>query len=107
MTKLYHCRVNMLFVRRDGPFLPEELQTLSAMTQAVVDAVGKRHDGTFRCYVEVEPRIRQLALPLRWKKPKRIFVNALSDLFHEHVLMAFIAEVFAVMALTPRHTYQV
>ena len=61
MTKLYHCRVNMLFVRRDGPFLPEELQTLSLMTQAVVDAVGKRHDGTFRCYVEVEPRIRQLA----------------------------------------------
>ena len=61
MTKLYHCRVNMLFVRRDGPFTPDELQSLSLMTQAVVDAVGKRSDGALRCYVEVEPRIRQLA----------------------------------------------
>ena len=45
--------------------------------------------------------------PLRWRKPRRIFVNAQSDLFHKGVPDEFIARVFAVMALTPRHTYQV
>ena len=45
--------------------------------------------------------------PLRWRKPRRIFVNAQSDLFHKDVPDEFIARVFAVMALTPRHTYQV
>lgn len=47
-----------------------------------------------------------LTLPLRWQKPKRIFVNSLSDLFHQDVPDEFIARVFAVMALAPRHTFQ-
>jgi len=45
--------------------------------------------------------------PLRWKQPKRIFVDSMSDLFHELVGMDFIAEVFAVMADCPQHTFQV
>jgi protein gp37 len=45
--------------------------------------------------------------PLRWRKPRRIFVNSMSDLFHEGVPFDFIAAVFGVMAATPRHTYQV
>jgi protein gp37 len=45
--------------------------------------------------------------PLRWRKPRRVFVNSMSDLFHPQVSDEFIAEVFAVMALTRRHTYQV
>lgn len=49
----------------------------------------------------------RLDQPLRWTKPKRIFVNAQSDLFHDNVPDEFIAEVFAVMAVTPRHTFQV
>lgn len=49
----------------------------------------------------------RLDQPLRWRKPRRIFVNAQSDLFHKDVPDEFIARVFAVMALTPRHTYQV
>jgi protein gp37 len=48
----------------------------------------------------------RLEQPLRWKKPKRIFVNSLSDLFHADVPDSFIDRVFAVMALTPQHTYQ-
>ncbi len=48
-----------------------------------------------------------LIQPLRWKKPRRIFVNSMSDLFHESVPDDFIDKVFAVMALTPQHTYQV
>lgn len=45
--------------------------------------------------------------PLRWKKPRRIFVNSMSDLFHESVPDAWIDRVFAVMALSPHHTFQV
>ncbi|SEB77771.1 DUF5131 family protein [Rhodobacter sp. 24-YEA-8] len=48
-----------------------------------------------------------LDLPLRWKKPRRIFVNSTSDLFHESVPDDWIDRVFAVMALCPRHTFQV
>lgn len=45
--------------------------------------------------------------PLRWKKPRRIFVNSLSDLFHPRVSDETIARIFAVMALAPQHTFQV
>lgn len=45
--------------------------------------------------------------PLRWKKPKRIFVNSMSDLFHESVPDEWIELIFAVMALAPQHTFQV
>lgn len=45
--------------------------------------------------------------PLRWKKPRLIFVNSMSDLFHEGVPDSFIDRVFAVMALSPQHTFQV
>lgn len=48
-----------------------------------------------------------LDLPLRWRKPRRIFVNSMSDLFHDDVPDSFVANVFSVMARTPRHTYQV
>jgi protein gp37 len=45
--------------------------------------------------------------PMRWKNPRRIFVCAHGDLFHESVPDHWIDRVFAVMALTPRHTFQV
>jgi protein gp37 len=47
-----------------------------------------------------------VSLPLRWTKPRRIFVNSMSDLFHDDVPPRFIAEVFSVMARTPQHTFQ-
>jgi len=47
-----------------------------------------------------------LDLPRRWATPRLIFVDSMSDLFHPNVSAAFIARVFAVMAETPRHTYQ-
>jgi len=49
----------------------------------------------------------QLQLPLRWAQPRRIFVNSMSDLFHEAVPEAFIQEVFAIMARAPWHIFQV
>jgi protein gp37 len=45
--------------------------------------------------------------PLSWRKPRRVFVNSMSDLFHEDVPFEFIDRVLAVMALAPRHTFQV
>jgi protein gp37 len=49
----------------------------------------------------------RLAEPLGWRKPRRVFVNSMSDLFHEAVPFDFIDRVFAVMALCPRHAFQV
>jgi protein gp37 len=49
----------------------------------------------------------QLEAPLRWKKPRRIFVNSMSDLFHEKVPDSYLDEVFAVMGLASQHTFQV
>jgi protein gp37 len=49
----------------------------------------------------------RLELPLRWKRPRRIFVNSMSDLFHERVPDEFIRRVFDVMAQADWHTFQV
>lgn len=51
-----------------------------------------------------EDRLEQ---PLHWKKPRMIFVNSMSDLFHEDVPFEFIDKIFDVMVTTPRHTYQI
>lgn len=45
--------------------------------------------------------------PLRWIRPRIVFVNSMSDLFHESVPDEFIDQVFAVMALAKQHTFQV
>lgn len=49
----------------------------------------------------------RLDQPLRWTKPRRVFVNSMSDLFHDGVDDRFIARVFAVMAHADRHTFQI
>ncbi|MYA70707.1 phage Gp37/Gp68 family protein [Candidatus Poribacteria bacterium] len=48
-----------------------------------------------------------LNAPLKWKKPRRIFVNSMSDLFHEKVELSDIQKVFAVMEKADRHQFQV
>lgn len=48
-----------------------------------------------------------LDIPKRWKSPRTVFVNSMSDLFHEDVPLEFIRKVFRVMAETPRHRYQI
>lgn len=49
----------------------------------------------------------RLEEPLHWKKPRRIFVCDMGDLFHEDVLDSTLVQIFATMLATPRHTYQV
>jgi protein gp37 len=48
-----------------------------------------------------------LNIPFTWKKPKVVFVNSMSDLFHPDIPVEFIKSVFAVMNKTPQHIYQV
>ena len=48
-----------------------------------------------------------LQQPYKWKKPRKIFVNSMSDCFHESVKDEWLDRFFAVAALTPRHTYQI
>jgi protein gp37 len=48
-----------------------------------------------------------LDLPKRWREPRLIFVNSMSDLFHEHVPEEFIQRVFATMRDCPQHTFQI
>lgn len=48
-----------------------------------------------------------LEIPLRWRKPRKIFVNSMSDLFHEGVSTSFILDVWKVMKSTPQHHYQI
>lgn len=50
---------------------------------------------------------KALEIPQRWSSPRTIFVNSMSDLFHEDVPLSFVKDVFAVMHDTPRHTYQI
>ena len=49
---------------------------------------------------------QELKRPYTWKKPKIVFVNSMSDLFHHEVPVEFIKEVFKVMNETPQHNYQ-
>lgn len=60
-----------------------------------------------RKFTDVQCHPEKLDQPLRWTKPRRIFVNSMSDLFHEDVPFEFIASVFAIMGVTTRHTYQI
>jgi protein gp37 len=66
---------------------------------------GTESDGAWTGQVNLlEDRLNQ---PLRWAKPRRIFVNSQSDLFHDQVPDEFVARVFAVMAAARHHTFQV
>lgn len=68
----------------------------------VLNGRGDRH---FNGVVRTVPEA--LEIPLRWRKPRMIFVNSMSDLFHKDVPFEFIDQVFAVMALCPQHTFQI
>jgi len=48
-----------------------------------------------------------LSVPLSWARPRKVFVNSMSDLFHADVPADFVARVWETMRVTPRHTYQI
>lgn len=49
----------------------------------------------------------RLSEPYRWRKPRRVFVNSMSDLFHEQMSINYLQQIFQVMRKTPQHTYQI
>lgn len=61
----------------------------------------------YRNGFEVTLHPDQLTLPLRWKVPRKIFVNSMSDLFHEAIPDDFIKQVFDVMAKADWHVFQI
>ena len=68
----------------------------------VLDKRGRRRfNGVVRCHEKA------LAIPLKWKKGKMIFVNSMSDLFHKDVPLEFIKKVFDVIRRCPQHVFQV
>lgn len=64
---------------------------------------GHPYEGGFA----VQPRPERLKQPLSWKKPRTIFVNSMSDIFHEQVKDEFILEIFEIMAEASWHNFQV
>ena len=56
---------------------------------------------------EVRVHPSELTRPYKWKKPRVVFVNSMSDLFHKEVPLKFIKQVFKVMNENPQHTFQV
>ena len=97
-------------------------------TWNVATGCTKISDGCLNCYITRTPPFRmghrrfdqsgiggstdvqlhedRLTHPLRWSSPRKVFVCSLADLFHEDVPDAYLARVFAVMALAPQHTFQ-
>lgn len=80
-------------------------QNCYAATQA------ERFRGTPGDYFEngfdLQLRPRKLHEPLRWRKPRLVFVNSMSDLFHDSIPDDYVAHVFAVMQSSPTHTFQI
>ncbi len=77
------------------------------MSPQHVGLTVKPADGPTDWTGEVREVPHLLDQPLRWKRPRRIFVNSLSDLFHPDVNDGFIARVFAVAAIASQHTFQI
>jgi protein gp37 len=78
---------------------------LKAMGQPKYQRDGDPRTSGLGFGVTVHPA--ELEVPRRWRRPRVIFVNSMSDLFHPQVSADFVARVFEVMAATPQHTYQV
>src|SRR5262249_53764417 len=80
---------------------------LSAMGAEKYEGLTRRSGGRAVWTGRIFCDGRSLSFPSNWSRPRMIFVNSMSDLFHEDVPASFIASVWRVMETTPRHTYQI
>jgi protein gp37 len=80
---------------------------LEAMGQTKYAGTTKKVNGLSVWTGKINLADDALAIPLKRSKPTMWFVNSMSDLFHKDVPFEYIDKVFAVMALTPQHTYQI
>jgi len=72
---------------------------------------SKRHAGRFGYPADEPFRVTlhpdRMDMPMKWKKPWRVFVNSMSDLFHPDVPFEFIAKVYDIIKQCPKHTFQI
>lgn len=95
-----HCYAEGVAARFWASQYPEIVDTAAAAVAG--EAISRPRE-----FTDVMTHEDRLLEPLKWRKPSRIFVNSMSDLFHEDVPDEFIDRVFAVMALAPQHTFQI
>lgn len=89
-----HCYAERVAARFSGPGQPYE-------GLVTIGEKGARWNGRVRIVRE------HLSDPLRWRRPRRVFVNSMSDLFHESIPFNEVAAIFGVMAAAREHTFQV
>jgi protein gp37 len=80
---------------------------LDAMGMEKYRGLTRKSGGRAKWTGKISLDHRSLSIPASWSKPRRVFVNSMSDLFHSDVPAKFIADVWKVMGETPRHTYQI
>jgi protein gp37 len=90
-----HCYAEVVAARFSGP------------GQAYAGLARRTSKGEARWTGKIMFVEKHLNDPLRWRKPQRIFVNSMSDLFHERVTDEQLDRIYAVMTLATRHTFQV
>lgn len=92
-----HCYAEGVARRFSGPGQPYE-----GLVRLDADGKAKAQwNGTVRVISE------HLGDPLRWTRPRLVFVNSMSDLFHENLAFEAIASIFGVMYASPQHTFQI
>lgn len=80
---------------------------LAAMGVPKYHGLTRKSGGRSKWTGAVRPDMASLDVPLRWKKPRMVFVNSMSDLFHDRVPDAFISQVWGVMERASYHTFQI
>jgi protein gp37 len=96
-----HCYAERVAARFSGPGQPYEGLAILKREPGEETAGDPRWTGEVRFIPEL------LNQPLRWKRPRRIFVNSMSDLFHEKTDVGWIDQICAAMLVCPHHTFQV
>jgi protein gp37 len=109
-----NCYAEVMAARFSKPGQWGEGLARTVKVATVTSAMGKSEDALkipfrsdHRWTGKVVLHEAALDRPLRWRRPRLIFVNSTSDLFHESVPDDWIDRVFAVMSLCPQHTFQV
>lgn len=91
-----NCYAERTAARFAGPGQPYEGLAISATASRAAQWTGD---------VRFIPEL--LDQPLHWRRPRKIFVNSMSDLFHEKIKPEWVIQIFAVMALCPHHAFQI
>lgn len=104
-----HCFAERQAARFSGPGQPYEglvrHATIKDGGSDPLDSEAYHTEARWTGVVRLVPD--HLADPLRWRRPRKVFVNSMSDLFHEALSDEDIAAVFGIMAAAPQHTFQI